>query len=592
MEIVNTARVDKVGLDKKFQHLTNATIMIVDDEPINMHVVQAFLEEVGYSKFILVENSAEAVKRLEESRPDLLLLDLMMPQISGFDILTLVRAHPKLKHLPIIVLTASTDVQNKLKALDLGATDFLSKPVEQSELGLRVRNTLAAKAYRDQLAYYDPLTGLPNRQYFLERLDLAVKQAKRYGDVLALMNIELNHFDRVNDTLGLTEGDEVLRLVTSRIKQAVRSTDELSRIGDENPVLNLFRMEGSVFSLLLDRIKNAEDAALVADRLIQSIRKPLMVNGREIYITASVGIALYPNESEEPDLLLRLASSAKDFAKNRDGDSYQISSPSISAMYELRYSVEAKLRKALEKEEFLLHYQPQVNLMTGDIEGVEALIRWNSNEGGLVPPNEFIPLSEETGLIVPIGEWALNEACSQLRKWQEESRKPINMSVNLSIKQFADPKFVSSVKKAIDSSGIDSRWLTLELTESILMNDIDKKIELLHQLKDMGIKLSIDDFGTGYSSLSYLRKLPLDELKIDRSFIMDLPDNADSRAIASSVIYIAQSLGLQTVAEGVETEEQMKYLKKHRCSQYQGYFFSKPVPAEELHELLAPEDNL
>ena len=587
MEMLVKSKEDKNILKEGFTNFIDATIMIVDDEPINNRIVKKYLKNVGYSNFVLVDKSTEAMKVLEETDPDILLLDLVMPEMSGFDILSEVRKHPKFEHLPIIILTSSIKTENKLQALDLGATDFLAKPLDQIELVLRVRNTLTVKAYHDQLAYYDDLTNLPNRKSFLERLNRVLKEAERHEELLALLNISLDNFDRINDTIGLSARDDVLRQIAHRIENVTRSVDMLEHsIGDEDTVKNLFRLEGSDFSLLLYRIKGAESAALVASRIIQEIREPLQVEDKDIYVTASIGIATYPEERVDSAALLRLASSAKNYAQKIGGDSFQFSSIDINAIYEKRLSTEARLRKALERDEFKLHYQPKVDVKTGVIQGVEALLRWDTGDSGLVPPNEFIPLAEETGLIVPIGEWVLSKACTQLTEWHQAGKIPMSMAVNLSVKQFQDPDLLAVVKRIIDHSGIDPHFLTLEITESLLIDNIESKIDKLKRFKDMGFKLSIDDFGTGYSSLNYLRRLPIDELKIDRSFISDLPEDADSRAIASSVIFISHSLGLQTVAEGVETEEQLNFLKKENCEQYQGFLFSKPLPNAELFELL------
>jgi len=568
-------------------HLTDATIMMVDDESINMEVVQAFLEDDGYSKFILVEKSREAMNILEERRPDILLLDLMMPEVSGFEILSEVRRHPKLEHLPVIVLTSSTDTETKLRALDLGATDFLAKPVNPSELGLRLRNTLAAKAYLDQLAYYDPLTKLPNKHLFMERFDWAMKEAKRHNDHLAILNIELDNFDKINDTMGMSAGDEILRLVVPRIERVIRDSDVLGHFNaEDDELLHLFRMEGSAFSLLMDRITDAESAAILADRIIKAIRPPFPLQHSEIYVTASIGIASFPAESQTSTELLRLASSAKDYAKSKGGDSFQFSSVTINAIYQKRYDLESRLRKSMERDELLLYYQPKVDIKSGVITGVEALLRWENGNNGLITPDEFIPLAEETGLIIPMGEWVINEACTQLKKWHQSDRIPINMSVNLSAVQFGDPEFFNATKQIIDNSRIDTKFLTLEITESLLIDDIEGKIKMLEKFKALGLKLSIDDFGTGYSSFNYLRRLPVNELKIDRAFIMDLSQNSDSRAIVSSMIFLSHSLGMITVAEGIETEEQLWVLQDEQCDQYQGYYFSRPVPSEELFKLL------
>ena len=579
-----------ISLDKHYQGLKDARIMIVDDEPINIEVVQAFLEEEKYHDFVAVEDSTQAMQILEETRPDLLLLDLMMPEVSGFDILAAVRAHPLFQFLPVIILTASTDMENRLKALDLGATDFLAKPLDQSELGLRVRNTLAAKAYQDQLAFYDALTKLPNRHLFMEDLSRALKITKRYHEKLALLSIEIDNFAKVNDTIGLNAGDEVLRLVAHRIQQIIREGDVLSRAAsDEVARMALFHLDSSVFSLIIDRMTDPAEAALVARRIIKKLRTPLRIGEDDVYLTASVGIATCPPESDDASELLRLAASAKDYTKKMGGDAFHFSSKAISTMYRKRMKLESKLRDALKNQEFVLYYQPKVDLQTGVVQGVEALIRWRHN-GRVVSPDVFIPLAEETGIIVPLGEWVLSEACRQLKEWQR-SQIPINIAVNISARQFASSNFQALVEKTLHSSGIDACALTLELTETLLLGNIEDKLALMKRLKAFGLKLSIDDFGTGYSSLSYLKKLPLDELKIDRSFIKGVANHADSRAIVSAIVSLARSLKLSTVAEGIETKEELEILRKLGCTQYQGFLFSPPVPAKELMELLSQQGN-
>ena len=574
-------------LQEECEQLLNATIVMVDDEPITMEVVKVFLEEAGYRNFVLIDKSSEAMAALEHQRPDLLLLDLNMPQVSGFDILKAIRTHPKLKHLPVIILTSSSDNQDKLAALDLGATDFLAKPVDPSELRLRVRNTLAAKAYMDQLAYYDSLTQLPNRYLFMERLEWSLKAARRSGEKLALLNIELDQFNKISDTLGLVAGDHVLRQLTLRIKEVVRGVDLLGHFAiDEYAPVNLFHFDGGVFSLLLHSIRSEQDAALVAQRILEAIRKALLVDNTEIYLTASIGIATYPTEDGDSVFMLQLASSAKDYAKNKGGDCFQFSSRQINTQYQQRLSLEAKLRKALDRNELVLHYQPKLDVQTNAITGVEALLRWHISEHGLIPPNQFIPMAEETGLMIPIGEWVLSHACQQLSEWQQTGKAPIGMAVNLSAVQFQNPEMPAVFKRIIETSGIDPQLLTLEITESSLLEDIESRIESMNRLKDLGLKLAIDDFGTGYSSLSYLKRLPLDELKIDRSFFVNLFEDTKSRALISSLIFLARNLNLRTVAEGVETKQQLLFLQKERCDQYQGFLFRPPLPRTELFELL------
>ena len=580
-------RSDTPEVPEEIEQLFNATIVMVDDEPITMEVVQVFLEEAGYRNFVLIENSSEAIAAFERRRPDLLLLDLIMPQVSGFDILKAVRAHPKLKHLPVIVLTSSSDNQDKLRALDLGASDFLAKPVDSSELRLRVRNTLAAKAYLDRLAYYDPLTKLPNRHLFMERLEWSLKAARRNGEKLALLNIELDQFNKISDTLGLLAGDGLLRQLSRRIQEVVRGIDFLGHFEtDEEIPVNLFHFDGGVFTLLLQRILSEQNAAIVAQRALEVIRAPLLVENTEIYLTASIGIATYPTENVDSINMLQLASSAKDYAKHNGGDSFQFSSRQINTQYQNRLSLEARLRKALDRNELVLYYQPKLDVQTNAITGVEALLRWRISDQAMIPPNQFIPMAEETGLMIPIGEWVLSHACRQLSEWQQAGKAPIGMAVNLSAVQFQKQDLLAVFKRIIENSGIDPQLLTLEVTESMLLQDIESRIETMNRLKELGLKIAIDDFGTGYSSLSYLRRLPLDELKIDRSFFVNLFEDAKSRSLVSSLLFLSRNLNLLTVAEGVETEQQLQFLQKERCDQYQGFLFRPPLPSAEVFELL------
>lgn len=568
------------------QQLTNAIIMILDDEPITIDVVQTFLAQEGYHNFIKLAEPRKALEIIEKNRPDLLILDLNMAEDFGFELLAELRAHARFSHLPVIVLAAAADKESRLRALAFGASDFLAKPLDQSELGLRVRNTLYAKAYQDQLAYYDPLTKLPNRQLFLEELVWSAKVAKRHDEKLALLNIEIDKFAKINDTIGIAAGDQVLRVVTQRVQKVVRDIDLLGRaMGDEETEFKLFHLDSCVFSLLLNRLQNAESTAYIAERIVKEISRAIPFEEREIFVTASIGIATYPSESEDVATLLKLSSSAKDFVKKRGGGSFQFSSTAISEIYDKRLKMESRLRYALANKGFVLHYQPKVDLATGAIKGVEALIRLPTDEG-LIQPTDFIPLAEETGMIIPIGKWCLTEACRVLQLWHQAGKKTLGMSVNLSVKQFADVNFLADVQQIINASGIDPGYLTLELTESLLLDNITEKITLLHALKALGVKLSIDDFGTGYSSLSYLRKLPVDELKIDRSFVMEVTDHADSRAIVASIIFLAKSLNLSTVAEGIEHDSEQAFLRVQGCQQFQGFLFSRPVSGDELFKLL------
>ena len=564
---------------------TTPVIMLVDDEPITIEMIQTYLEKAGYSKFVSVSDSTKALEILEETDPDILLLDLIMPQVSGFDILTELRKKTKFKYLPIIILTASGAPEDKIKALDLGATDFLAKPVDPTELALRVRNTAAAKAYQDYLAFYDTLTDLPNKTMFLDRFDWALKNANRYNEELAILNIAVDDFDKINATVGNKTADEILRQVVFRIENVVREIDVLgpSLKSKSFKQMNLFRVEGSAFSLLLDRIHGAENAAMIANRLIMAIREPFNIDGVNIHVKASIGIANYPEDSKERDMLIHLACGAKDYIKKKGGDCFQFSNKYINEIYVKRRTIENMLSDSLGKDDYELYYQPKVAVDTGIILGVEALLRWvrNGQDGQFMSPDDFIPVAEQTGLIIPIGEWILKKAFRQLADWHKAGIM-IGMSVNLSARQLQSTEFHNIVENIVKHTHVDPLYLTLEITESLLMSDIEFTITILERFRDMGLKISIDDFGTGYSSLNYLNSLPIHELKIDKSFIKDIPGDTKRNAIVATIIYLSESLGIQTVAEGVENEEQLKFLKDNRCHQYQGYLFSQPLTNSQL----------
>ncbi len=571
---------------ESMQSLLDAKIMMVDDEPTTMAVIRSFLQADGYQNFTLVDDATQALTMLGEKRPDLLLLDLMMPEVSGFDILKAVRASSKFQHLPVIILTSSEKTEDKLNCLDLGATDFLGKPVDPSELRLRVRNTLAAKAYLDQLAYYDRHTSLPNRHTFFEHLDWALRWARQAGNRLAVLSIELDQFDTISNTVGLLAGDEVLRKVAQRLQTVVRKEDPRGRSDLEKKTdVYLSRFEGSIFSLLLHPLPKAETAAMMARHILKLIRKPLVIEDREVYLTASVGIATYPGKNVDAVGLMRQASSARNYVKARGGNAFEFSSRKIGQQYRKRLNLESGLRKAIEKHELFLLYQPRVDTLTGAIVGAEALVRWKRDDGRIVSPVEFIPVAEETELIIPIGTWILYKACMQLAKWHRQENMPIGISVNLSTIQFLDPRLPKVVEKIIAKSGIDPQFLTLELTESIMMDAVEEKIDILRQLKSLGLALAVDDFGVGFSSLNYLRRLPVDELKIDQSFIRDLFEEDNSLALASSVIYLGKNLGMLTVAEGVRNKKQLDFLKQQRCDLFQGELCSMPIPSSELEQL-------
>ena len=575
--------------DDNLASLANATIMMVDDEPITMEVVQTFLEDAGYERFQLIEDSRIAFDKILEERPDILLLDLMMPHVSGFEILEKIRTHPHIKHLPVIMLTSSSEAETKLQALDKGATDFLAKPVDPSELALRVRNTLAAKAYQDQLAYYDPLTNLPNRRLFLDRLEWSMQQADRQNSHLAVLHVALNQFKRVYDNFGPRVSDQVIKQAAIRIQNCVRSSDLVGHDSTgESDRYMLYRLGANEFSVLCTQLQQTESSAKVAARILEAMQSSFDAEVTEVLMPASIGIAGYPGDAHDIESLTQKAVIACAQAEEKGGSGFEFYSSQMNINSLQRIHMEANLRHAVENNELLLYYQPKVNIKSGLIVGVEALIRWRKPDGEMVFPDQFIPLAEESGLIIPLGEWVLKTACAQLALWQAQGNW-ISVAVNLSAKQFYAGTLVESVSRVINESGIDPSYLTLELTESLFMDDTTLAVGTLGGLMGLGSKISMDDFGTGYSSLGYLKSFPLNELKIDRSFLTGLNASRQDQALVSAIVYLAHEFDLKVVAEGVEDAAQLKFLTGIGCDQYQGYLFSKPVPVAEIDPMLASQ---
>ncbi|MDO8413969.1 MAG: EAL domain-containing protein [Gallionellaceae bacterium] len=425
------------------------------------------------------------------------------------------------------------------------------------------------------LAYYDVLTGLPSRILFQDRLNHALNQASRYETDLALLFLDLDDFKNINDSLGHNTGDLLLKQLATRLTACVREGDTVARLG------------GDEFVVVLAEIAVEEDISLVAQKIIKLITEPFIVDSHELFVTCSVGIALYPKDGEDSQTLLKNADAALYQAKSQGRNNAQFCTAEMNAKALERLTLENSLRQALKREEFLLHYQPRVDLRSGLITGVEALVRWQQKPGlQLVPPGKFIPIAEDCGLIVPIGVWVLHTACAQNKAWQQAGLKPVCVAVNLSARQFRQQDLVEVVSRVLQETGLDPTLLELELTESLIMQNVNTAIDTLTQLKDMGVKLSIDDFGTGYSSLSYLKRFPIDFLKIDQSFVRDITTDKDDAAIAKTIISMSHDMELKVIAEGVETEAQESFLRQYHCDEMQGYFFSKPVPATGIASLL------
>ena len=448
-----------------------------------------------------------------------------------------------------------------------------------------------------RLAHHDSLTGLPNRLYFRDQLEHAIARARRHQEMLATLFIDLDRFKRINDTLGHAAGDTLLKEVSRRLLQSVRESDYLAReaeatgdvvLADPGTAIvnTVARLAGDEFTVTLVALRRPQDAAMVAQRILGELAQPFVIDGEEIVVTASLGIALYPLDGASADALLKNADTAMYRAKELGKNTYQFFADDMNKTAVAKLTLESELRKALERKQFVLHYQPKIDARSGVIVGVEALIRWSHPEWGLMAPGHFIPLAEEAGLIIAIGDWVLETACEQIGLWREAGLPTVSVAINLSSPSFRQRDLVQRVRAALLRNDVQARLLQLEATESMMMSNVEHTLSTLNELRQIGVKLSIDDFGTGYSSLSYLRRFPIDQLKVDRSFVSDMGHDRDAAAIVGAIVSLGRSLNLEVVAEGVETPQQAQLLRGMGCQLLQGFLFSRPVPADKMAALL------
>jgi diguanylate cyclase (GGDEF)-like protein len=553
-------------------------VLLIEDNPGDARLIREMIAEDPDAPFDIdwVERLAQGLERLSAGETGLVLLDLSLPDSLGLETFARVYAHSPT--VPIIVLTGNDDQTLALSAVKSGAQDYLIKGRLDRELLLRsMQYSIERKRYQVQLehqANYDALTGLPNRNLLHDRLRQSV-YGQRLPRAVAVVFIDLDHFKFVNDSLGHSVGDELLKAMGERLRVTLRDGDTVARLG------------GDEFVLILNDQSSEEVIYRGMQRITAQLAEPIEINGKELVVTCSAGISLYPQDGTDVDTLLKNADAAMYRAKEHGRNNFQFYTAEMNERVNERLALENALRRAIERREFLLHYQQRVDLRTGAIMGAEALVRWMHPEWGLVRPARFIPLAEETGLIVPIGEFVLREACRQARAWLDDGLKPGVVSVNLSARQFRQEGLVRLVSRVLEETGLDPCHLEMELTESMVMHNVDAAIATLQGLKSLGISLSVDDFGTGYSSLAYLKNLPIDKLKIDRSFVRDIGAGTDPNegVLAQAIISLGHNLHLHVVAEGVETDAQLRFLRKYKCDEVQGFFYGEPVePA--LHAAL------
>lgn len=582
-----TAQFDQV--DDQYESLISTSkIMLVDDEPINTEVLQTYLESEGYHNFVTTSESIHAIDLMRTEKPDVILLDLMMPDVSGFDIMAAMKRERALQHIPVVILTSSDDAATKLKALQMGAMDFLAKPVDASELALRLRNTLAAKAYQHQLVHYDQLTGLAKFDAFLQSTTEATRSFAESGNICAVLHVHLENLKKINMTLGREHGNRILQAFAHKLDACVRSADSLGAVYGTRLNTNLARTSGDKFTVFIGPLDNPQQAAVLARRIIIESSESQRIDGQPIYTSARVGIAVFPDDAADAQTLISNAETAMMHARAQDaGEHYAFYSQEMNCESSRMLAIENGLRDAIAKNELRVTFQPKVDANNGQIIGAEALMRWMPPSLGVVRPDEFIPVAERIGLIVPMGEWILREACRQAAQWCKQFGFDFKLAVNVSIKQIHNSNMAETVKSVLAETGLPPHCLTLELTENMVMENAESNIDLLLKLKQQGISLSIDDFGTGYSSLSYLQKFPLDELKIDKSFIEELETPQSDAPVVRAMVSLAHDLGMRVVAEGIETEIQLQHIRELSCELYQGYLCSKPVVADAFTQLLS-----
>jgi diguanylate cyclase (GGDEF)-like protein len=470
---------------------------------------------------------------------------------------------------------------------------YLNINPEHHESGHRIFGTIqdiseqrkAEESIR-RLAYYDAITGLPNRVLFKDHLNMALHQAKRNNNKVAVMFLDLDNFKRVNDSLGHVAGDQLLKTISKRLQESVRSSDLAARdVSDVDA--SLARLGGDEFTIMLSSLHGIEHVEVVARRILQRIAEPVILSGNKLVISSSIGISIYPEDGEDVDSLLKNADAAMYEVKSKGRNGVFFYNDNLRRQSQHRLQLESELHQALEQDQLRLFYQPKVDAETHEVLGFEALIRWNHPNRGMVSPGDFIPAAEDSGLIIPIGKWVIRTACRQHQAWRKAGIPLVSISVNLSGHQFADDQLITAIRDILRETEMQADYLEFEITETVLMQDENMALNTLNRMKAMGVKISIDDFGTGYSSMSYLKHFPIDVLKIDRSFVKDLPEDKQDATITNAIIMLAKALGLGIVAEGVETTEQLAFLSGKQCDQIQGYLFSPPVPAEKAAAMLS-----
>ncbi|MDR9436013.1 MAG: EAL domain-containing protein [Thiohalophilus sp.] len=557
-------------------------LLLVEDNPDDAELILLALRRGGYQvDYTRVDNAPDLTRELREADWELVLSDYAMPHFNGLAALKLVKEHNP--DIPFIVISGTIGEEVAVEAMRKGAQDYLMKdnltrllPAIQRELAdadERRARRAAEQTLRHQ-AYHDVLTGLPNRWLLRDRIEQAFAYAHRENHSLAVIFLDLDRFKNLNDTMGHITGDHLLRAVAERLKSAVTPWDTIARLG------------GDDFVLLLPDVGRPEHASEKADALLQLFQTPFVLSGQNVYVDASIGIAMYPENGRDADNLLKNAEAAMYYAKEQGRNNFQFCTSGIQEATATRFVIENELREAIKTSQLVLYYQPQFSLRSLAVTGLEALVRWRHPERGLVLPDKFIPVAEETGLIISLGGWVIQQALADLRHWRSLGLQVERLAINLSARQLFHTQTHDILQQSLEGDPVSAHTLELEITESGVMQDPEQAVQTLNAFKALGVSVAIDDFGTGYSSLSYLKRFPIDLLKIDRSFVRDITVDDDDAAIVRTILAMAQALNLQVIAEGVESEKQLKLLAALGCSEGQGYYYARPMPGEALEAFL------
>lgn len=565
------------------------TILIIEDVEA---LREEIMESLSYEGFDVMgaENGVVGVQIAKTYLPDLIICDIAMPELDGYGTLVALRQEAKTSMIPFIFLTAMTEKANMRQAMQLGADDYLTKPFTSSELLKAIASRMqkynsvkehyydeikAVGAKYEYLSHHDELTKLPNRILFHESLSQAVLHAQINNRSLALLFLDMDNFNIINNTLGNDIGDQLFRAIAERLTRYTAACDMVARI------------QGDEFAMIISNITDVISVKLEAQKILDLLSHPYNLYGHEVFLTSSIGITLFPEDHQDVDGLIKNAELAMYYAKTHDRNTYKLYSPDLHIQSSEYMALANSLHRAIDRQEICVFYQPLVDLNSGQIIGAEALARWQHPDLGLIMPSKFIPVAEQTGLILRLSELVLNDVCKQMRTWQELSISYGFIAVNLSGQHFRpNSNLIEMLSKILQESGVEAHHLELELTESIIMQNAEFTIQVLSQLQTMGVKIAIDDFGTGYSSLSYLKHFPVNTIKIDRCFIEGVLTDQHDASITLAIIDLAHSLSLKVIAEGVETEEQVQFLKENGCDQMQGYFFSPPIPATEFEKMV------